>query len=103
MVDAAGPTPRDNKGMAGPTELTNTSPFEEADHIIAGLSAGKRESVREVVINAMNLGALSDSAHRYLERTTGSRAVGDLLVICLAEMRNQRTGADSETPADAQQ
>jgi len=90
MVDAVEHTSRENKAMAGSTELTNHTLLAEADRIIAGLSAGKRESIREVVINAMNLGALSDSAHRYLDRTTGSPAVGDLLVICLAQMRQQQ-------------
>ena len=79
MTDAADPSTRD-------TGVMDATVLAQADRIVAGLSAGKRESIREVIINAMNLGFVSDAAQRFLERATGSTVVGDVLVACVMEL-----------------
>lgn len=56
-----------------------------ADLIVARLAPGKRESVREILVNAKRRGFLSGSGRQYLDRVTGSSFVGDLLVAILAE------------------
>jgi len=59
--------------------------LREADRIIGGLSPGKRESVRELVVEARRAGRLSRNARAFLDRATGSAFVADLLEAMLAE------------------
>jgi len=67
----------------------------EANRVIGQLSPGKRESVREVVVNAANRGALDDRARRFLDRVTGSSLVSELLVAVIAETESRTTESDS--------
>lgn len=55
-----------------------------ADEIVASLSAGKREMVREIVINAIQRRHVDVSAQRYLTAATG----GPELVETLADALN---------------
>ena len=58
----------------------------EADRIVAGLSPGRREAVREVVINAQHRGFLDEGARRFLVAATQSTFLADVLAEALAEM-----------------
>jgi len=51
----------------------------EADRIVRGLPAGRRESVREIVIDAMRRGALPPTSRAFLDRATGSPFLSDVL------------------------
>ncbi|GAA3555533.1 hypothetical protein GCM10022197_08370 [Microlunatus spumicola] len=57
----------------------------EADRVVASLSPGRRESVREIVHDAARRGALSPSGRRFLDAATGSTLVADLLEAAVAE------------------
>jgi hypothetical protein len=57
----------------------------EADRIVALLSPGKQEAVREIVIHATSVGALSENARHFLSRATGSELVADVLTAAIAE------------------
>ena len=65
----------------------------EADRIVASLSPGRRESVREIVINAQHRGHLDESARRFLLAATGSAFLADVLSEALAE-----TSVDAPAP-----
>jgi hypothetical protein len=69
---------------------TRDALLHEADRIVAGLSPGRRESVREIVINAEKLGQLSAGGRAYLIRVTGTPFVADLLEAVLAEPGHRR-------------
>ncbi|WP_382306962.1 hypothetical protein [Herbiconiux sp. UC225_62] len=56
----------------------------EADRIVAGLSAGKREAVREIVVNAVHHGSLDDGARRFLVAATQNTFLADVLTEALA-------------------
>ena len=55
----------------------------EADRIVSSLSPGKRETVREIVVDATQRGGLNASARRYLETVSGSAFLADVLVEAL--------------------
>lgn len=57
----------------------------EADRVVARLSPGRRESVREIVVNATTRGELNESARRFLDRATGSAFVSNVLAAAIAE------------------
>jgi hypothetical protein len=57
----------------------------EADRLVAALPAGRRESIREIVIDAMGRGMLTDSSRAFLHRATGSTFLGDVLAAALEE------------------
>ncbi|MFB2600335.1 hypothetical protein ACEXQE_21290 [Herbiconiux sp. P17] len=57
----------------------------EADRIVASLSPGKRETVREIVVNALHRGFLDESARRFLLAATQSTFLADVLTEALAE------------------
>ena len=57
----------------------------EADRVVATLPPGKRESVREIVVDATRRGTVSESARRFLDSTTGSRLVAEVLARAIAE------------------
>jgi len=74
----------------------------EADRVIGQLSPGKRESVREVVVNAANCGALDDRARTFLDRVTGSSLVSEVLLAVMAETESrtaEQISASPPTPA----
>ena len=56
----------------------------KADRVIASLPPGKRESIREILVDARNHGVLSDHARLFLNRVTGSGFVADVLAVALA-------------------
>jgi hypothetical protein len=57
----------------------------DADRIVAQLSPGKRESVREIAIEASSRGVLSDRARLFLTSVTGSSLVADVLAAAVSE------------------
>ena len=57
----------------------------EADRIVSALSPGRRESVREIVIDAMHRGHLPTGSRAFLDSATGSALVGDVLAAALSE------------------
>jgi len=56
----------------------------EADRVVASLSPGKRESVREIVVNTTSHGTLSEDARRFLDQVTGSPLVSGVLAAAVA-------------------
>ena len=59
----------------------------QADQIVAALSPGKRESVREIMVDAVKRGTLVESSRRFLELATGSSFVADVLAAGIAEQQ----------------
>ena len=59
--------------------------FAEADRVVAQLSPGKRETVREIVVDAARHGALSDRARHFVDTITGSSLVSEVLEAAIAE------------------
>jgi len=57
----------------------------EADRIVGQLSPGKRESVREVVVNASDRGILSEGARQFIDRVTRSSLVSEVLAAAIEE------------------
>jgi hypothetical protein len=63
----------------------NKERLAEADRIVEGLSPGKRESVREIVVDAIHRGFLPESGRRYLLAVTGSELLADVLAEGVSE------------------
>lgn len=63
----------------------------QADQIIKALSPCRRESIREVVVDGIRRGYVSSASRAYLDRVTGSAAVGEVLVRAVAEMAGPQT------------
>ena len=59
--------------------------LELADAIVASLSPGKREMVREIVINSVARGDVDESARRYLTAASGGPELADILTAALRE------------------
>ena len=78
---------------AVPEPPTREELLRRADRIVADLSPGRRESVREILINARNLGHLPADARSYLDGVTGSSFVGDVLAAALAERERGSLGS----------
>ena len=57
----------------------------EADRVVASLSPGKREAVREIVIDATRRGLVTASARRFLDTASGSSLLSDVLTAALVE------------------
>jgi hypothetical protein len=57
----------------------------EADTIVTSLSPGRREAVRELVIDATRRGVLDDRARTFLDRASGGTLLGEVLAQALAE------------------
>jgi len=57
----------------------------EADRVVATLSPGRRESVREIVVDATRRGSVTESARRFLDSATGSPLVAEVLARAVAE------------------
>ncbi|MCS5732781.1 hypothetical protein [Herbiconiux daphne] len=51
---------------------------------MAALSPGRREAVREVVLDARRRGCVDDRARAYLRRVTGADVIADLVAEALA-------------------
>jgi hypothetical protein len=66
----------------------------EADRMVAALSPGKRESVREIVVDALHRGYLMDSSRHFLDTVTGAGLVATVLAAGIAERHD-----DSIRPA----
>ena len=72
----------------------------EADRIVAGLTPGKQEAVREIMVEAKRRGFLDGGARQFLNRATQSSLVGDVLAQALAEtaVAPEATAAPIEAP-----
>ncbi|MFK3669385.1 hypothetical protein ACI2IX_04350 [Leifsonia aquatica] len=55
----------------------------QADAIVASLSPGKREMVREIVVNSIQRGHLDESARRYLTAASGGPELSEILAAAL--------------------
>lgn len=53
--------------------------LQQADHVLSALPPGRREAVREVVVDAVHRGGLSPSNRAFLTRATGSTFLADVL------------------------
>jgi hypothetical protein len=80
----------------------NISALSEADRLIASLSPAKRESVREIVIDAARRGHVSDSARRFLNAATGSGLVADVLAAAIEDFRSGPTQIEPAPPSRPQ-
>ena len=69
----------------------------EADRILAALSPGRREAVREIVVNAVHRGFLDERARGYLVAATQGPLLADVLTAALAEAAAERPGPDALT------
>ena len=67
------------------------------DRLIAELSPGTQEMIREVVLDAARRGALPAANRRVLIRMTGTSVIADVLETALAERARQP--ARDEPPA----
>jgi hypothetical protein len=66
-----------------------------ADRLVAGLSPAKRETAREVVIDAVHRGHLPQRSRAFLDSATGSPLVGDVLTAMLGERGAEPLGPAS--------
>jgi len=57
----------------------NAELVAEADRRVAALSPARRESVREIVVDAVHRGYLPENARRFLDTVTGSPLVAEVL------------------------
>ncbi len=70
----------------------DTGLLTEADRIVAALSPGKRESVREIVLDAIRRGLVTTSGRGFLDAATGSGLLADILAQAVAEEQNGPIG-----------
>jgi hypothetical protein len=59
--------------------------LQEADRIVGALSPGRREAVRELVINTTRRGVLDDRARAFLDRASGGSLLSEVLAQAIAE------------------
>jgi hypothetical protein len=59
--------------------------LRSADRVVAGLSPSQRESVREIVIDAVRHGRVHQGARAYLDSVTGSALVAQVLESALGQ------------------
>jgi hypothetical protein len=71
----------------------------EADRVVAALPPGRREAVREIVVDALGRGELPASGRAFIARATGSTFLADVLHEAIAEQA--RGGAPAIQQADA--
>ncbi|MFB2555309.1 hypothetical protein [Herbiconiux liangxiaofengii] len=69
----------------------------EADRILASLSPGRREAVREIVVNAVHRGFLDERARGYLVAATRGPLLADVLTAALAEPPTEPSPPDALT------
>jgi len=69
----------------------------EADTIVTSLSPGRREAVRELVIDATRRGVLDDRARTFLDRASGGTLLGEVLAQALAETATRPAVTGSAT------
>jgi copper oxidase (laccase) domain-containing protein len=62
-----------------------TERLEQADRELAALHAGRREAVREIVVDAVHRGELAPSSRAFIVRVTGSTFLADVLTEAIAE------------------
>ena len=58
-----------------------------ADRMVAALSPARRETVREIVVNAIHRGSVDPSAKRYLDTVSGGEDLSDILTRALDDGR----------------
>ena len=80
----------------------NAAPLSDADRLIASLPPAKKESVREIVIDAARRGHVSDSARRFLNAATGSSLVADVLAAAIEDSRNGPVQIEPAPPSRPQ-
>jgi hypothetical protein len=66
----------------------------EADRLLATLSPGRREAVREIVVDAVHRGALPMAGRAFLARATGSTFLGDVLGEAIAERAREELAVE---------
>ncbi|GAA3207159.1 hypothetical protein GCM10017690_14870 [Microbacterium terregens] len=81
------------------TETMSSESLAEADRVLAELSPGKREAVREIVIDTIRRGCLDPRARRYLATVSGSELVGNVLDAVVGEQWAARPSAAIEQPS----
>ncbi|ROP66859.1 hypothetical protein [Curtobacterium sp. PhB115] len=62
-----------------------TELLEQADRVLAALPPGRREAVREIVVDAVHRGALTATGRAFIARVSGSTFLADVLSAALAE------------------
>ncbi len=67
-----------------------TELLQQADRVLAALPAGRREAVREIVVDAVHRGALTATGRAFIARVSGSTFLADVLTEALAEHVEQR-------------
>jgi len=76
----------------------NREVLVSVDEMIASLSPGKQEAIREIVLDAVRRGRLPETNRRLLESATGSSHVGDVLSTALEERAAAAPVASLEQP-----
>ena len=71
----------------------------QADRLLAALPAGRREAVREIVVDAVHRGGLPASGRAFIVRATGSTFLADVLGEAIAERAGEGPAAVGGRPA----
>ena len=71
------------------------------DRLVAALTPGKQEMVREIVVDAVRRGHLPGGNRRVLDTMSGSPMMGDVLVQALAERARRADATPELTPGAA--
>ena len=74
-----------------------TDVLEQADRSLAALPPGRREAIREIVVDAVHRGGLPPAGRAFITRVTGSTFLADVLSDAIAEragIDEPRTGPD---------
>lgn len=72
-----------------------------ADEIVASLAPGKREMVREIVINSVRRGLVDDSARRYLTAASGGPELAEILMTAIRTSRVKGSIGDGVPEANS--
>ncbi|WP_412163853.1 hypothetical protein ACNUCX_03790 [Curtobacterium flaccumfaciens pv. flaccumfaciens] len=73
-----------------------TELLEQADRVLAALPAGRREAVREIVVDAVHRGALTPTGRTFIARVSGSTFLADVLCAALAEHVRDRRALEQD-------
>lgn len=75
--------------------------LEQADRVLAALHPGRREAVREIVVDAVHRGELTPSNRAFIARVSGSTFLADVLSEAIQERaREPRAVERSAGPTD---
>lgn len=64
-----------------------TELLQQADRVLAALPAGRREAVREIVVDAVHRGELTVTGRAFIARVSGSTFLADVLSDAITEQR----------------